>query len=168
MTSSLYRDTVGSTAWDSLPHVLHEFHERGGDGTLVVTSLGFARVLSFLGYAPSPGSAPVSLRIERNGEGERWVRNFHDEVFASDQRLIRGLISERFGLFELVFKVTTRGDALRYEAVDLQLCLGPLRLTIPPWMRPRMEATERADGPRVAVNVEIGKRFRYSGFITPR
>src|SRR5436190_18073257 len=150
--SSLYRDVVGSAAWDALPRVLHEMHERGGDGTLTVTTRRFARVLSFLGYAPSAGSAAATLRIERPAEGEKWIRKFRDEVFATEQRILQGLIAERFGLFELLFKVAARADALRYEGIDLRLCIGKLRLTIPPWMRPHVEASERADGPRVHVS----------------
>ena len=166
--TSFYRDVVGSAAWDALPRVLHDLHERGGDGTLTVTAGGVAGVLSFLGYAPSRGSAPVTLRIETLPDGERWVRRFHDEVFATEQRPVRGLVAERFGIIEMLFKVAARADSLRYEPVDIRLCIGRARLTVPTWMRPRMEASERADGPRVAVNVSIGKSFRYTGYITPR
>ena len=74
MTAHLYRDIVGSTAWDALPPVLHQFHDRGGDGTFTITSRGFARVFSALGYAPSPGTAAVTLRVERSELGERWAR----------------------------------------------------------------------------------------------
>jgi len=164
VTGSLYRDVVGSIAWDALPRVLHDLHEHGGDGTLTVTSRGLARVLSFLGFAPSPGTAAVTLRIEKTDNGERWVRRFHDEVFATEQRPARGVIAERFGILEIEFKVAARGVTLQYEMLGARI----LGLTIPPWMRPRVEASERADGPRVGVNVAIGKRFRYSGFLTPR
>ena len=51
---TLYRDILGSAAWDALPAVLRDLHERGGDGTLTVTSRGLAKVLSTLGFAPSP------------------------------------------------------------------------------------------------------------------
>ncbi len=158
---SPYRDIVGSAAWDALPRVLHDLHERGGDGTLIVTARGIARLFTFLGYAPSAGSAPASLRIERTDNGERWIRNFRDEVFTTEQRVVRGLICERFGPFEVQYKVTARGNALHYEIVALRL----FGLKIP---RPRMEVSERADGPRVHISVGIGKSFRYTGFIIPR
>src|SRR5213592_2492267 len=151
---TLYRDIVGSAGWDALPHVLHDMHERGGDGTLTVTSRGLARVLSFLGYAPSPGTAAVTLRIEKTDGGERWVRNFHGEVFASEQRMVRGAIAERFGIFELQFKVVARGVMLQYEVLSIRV----LGMMLPDWMRPRFEASERADGHRVGVNVAIGKK----------
>jgi hypothetical protein len=163
MAESLYRDIVGSAAWDALPPVLHDLHERGGDGTLVVTSRGVARLFSILGYAPSPGSAAVTLRVEKTDAGERWVRDFQGEVFATEQRVVRGLISERLGVAEVQFKVVARGVTLQYEIVSLRL----FGMTIPPWMRPRMEASERADGPRVHVSASIGN-FRYAGFIVPR
>lgn len=164
MTPSLYRDIVGSTAWDSLPPVLHDLHERGGSGSFTVTSRGFARVLSFLGFAPSPGTAAVTLRIEKTDAGERWIRDFNGEVFTSEQRAVRGVIAERAGAVELELKVTARGVMLQYELVGMRL----FGLTIPEWMRPKLDAYERADGPRVGVNMAVGKRFRYSGFITPR
>lgn len=157
-----YRDVVGSAAWDALPRVLHDLHERGGDGTLVVTASGIARLFTFLGYAPSAGSAPATLRIERtDAGGERWIRKFRDEVFTTEQRVVRGLICERFGPFELQFKVTARGSSLHYETMGLRL----FGVRIP---SPRMEASERADGPRVHVSVGVGKSFRYTGFIIPR
>jgi hypothetical protein len=160
----MYRDVVGSAAWDALPRVLHDLHERGGDGTLNVTSHGMARVFSVLGYAPSPGTRTVKLRVEKTDSGERWIRDFQGEVFATEQHAVRGLISERYGILEVEFKVNARGVSLLYEPVMMRI----LGLTIPPWMRPRMEASERADGPRVGVSVSIGKSFRYTGFITPR
>ena len=165
MAASLYRDIVGSGAWDALPRALHDLHERGGDGTLVVTSRGIARLFSVLGYAPSPGSRAVTLRIEdREAGGERWVRNFQGEVFATEQRVVHGLITERVGAAVVQYKVTARGVTLQYEIVSLRV----LGLTIPPWMRPRIEASERADGPRVHVSVSIGNSFRYAGYLVPR
>src|SRR5262249_21589108 len=161
---SLYRDVVGSTAWDGLPRVLHDLHERGGDGTLTVTSRGMARVFSFLGFAPSPGTVPVKLRVEKTDRGERWVRDFRGEIFATEQRLVRGLISERYGIVDVDFKVVARGITLHYELISVRM----FGLTLPLWMRPQAEASERADGPRVIVSVSIGKGFRYTGAITPR
>ncbi len=131
-------------------------------GSDLSNARGFARLFTFLGYAPSTGSAPATLRIERTDSGERWIRTFRDEVFATEQRVVHGLIWERFGPFELQFKVVARGGiALHYEAVALRL----FGVKIP---SPRMEASERADGPRVHVSVGIGKSFRYTGFIVPR
>jgi len=163
-TVTLYRDVVGSAAWDALPGVLHELHERGGDGALTVTSRGVARFFSALGFAPSPGSVAVKLRVETTDFGERWIRDFRGEVFATEQRLVRGLISEKYGVIDMDFKVVARGVTLHYEVVAIRV----FGLTLPPWMRPYAEASERADGPRVIVTVSIGKSFRYTGTITPR
>jgi hypothetical protein len=161
----MYRDIVGSAAWDALPPVLHDLHERGGDGTFTVTSRGIARVFSGLGFAPSAGTVPLTLRIEKTeAGGERWIRNFRGEVFATEQRVVKGVIAEKYGVLEMRFKVTARGVTLHYEVVDIRI----LGLTLPKWMRPQAEASERADGPRVCVNVSVGKSFRYTGMITPR
>ena len=161
---TIYRDIVGTAAWDALPRVLHELHERGGDGTLTVTSRGIARVFSALGFAPSPGTVPVKLTLEKTDVGERWIRDFRGEIFATDQRLLKGLISEKYGVIDMRFKVVARGVTLHYEVMDIKL----FGLTIPPWMRPQTDASERADGPRVIVSINIGKSFRYTGTITPR
>jgi len=163
-TSTLYRDVVGSAAWDSLPPVLHDLHERGGDGTFTVTSRGVARLVSALGFAPSPGSTPIKLSVEKTDFGERWVRDFRGEVFATEQRLVHGLISEKYGVIDMQLKVVARGVTLFYEVMAIKI----LGLTIPPWMRPHAEASERADGPRVFITVSVGKSFRYTGTITPR
>jgi hypothetical protein len=160
----IYRDIVGSAAWDALPRVLHEMHERGGDGTLTVTSRGIARIFSALGYAPSPGTVAVKLRVEKTDFGERWVRDFQGEVFASEQRLVRGIISERYGVLDMHFRAVARGVTIYYEVVAIRI----FGLTIPRWMRPHSEASERADGPRVHITVSIGKSFRYAGHIVPR
>ena len=160
----MYRDVVGSAAWDALPRVLHDLHERGGDGTFTVTSRGIARAFSALGFAPSPGVTPLTLRIEKTDAGERWIRNFRGEVFASEQRLVHGIISEKYGVIDMRFKVVARGITLYYEIVDIRL----FGLTLPAWMRPKAEASERADGPRVCITVSVGKSFRYTGMITPR
>ena len=161
---TIYRDVVGSAAWDALPPVLHAMHEKGGDGTFTVTSRGMARLFSVLGFAPSPGTVAVTLRIEKTDRGERWVRSFRGEVFASEQRLVRGLLAERYGVIEMDFKIAARGVTLYYEVMAIRL----FGLTLPPWMRPHAEASERADGPRVSITVSIGKSFRYTGTITPR
>src|SRR5262245_31139599 len=108
---TFYRDIVGSAAWDALPRVLHDMHERGGDGTLTVTSRGMARLFSALGFAPSPGTVAVKLTIEKTDLGERWVRDFRGEIFASEQRLVRGIIAEKYGVIEMQFKVVARGVA---------------------------------------------------------
>ena len=161
----MYRDVVGSAAWDALPRVLRDMHERGGDGTLTVTSRGVARVFSALGFAPSPGPAPVMLRIEKTDSGgERWIRNFRGKVFASEQRLVHGVLSEKYGVIDMRLKLVARGVTLHYEVVDIRV----FGLTLPHWMRPQAEASERADGPRVCVTVSIGKSFRYTGMLTPR
>ena len=161
----MYRDAVGSAAWDALPRVLHDLHERGGDGTFTVTSRGMARLFSALGFAPSAGVVPVTLRVEKTDDGrERWIRNFRGEVFATEQRLVHGTISEKYGVIDMRLKVVVRGVTLHYDVVDIRL----FGLTLPAWMRPQAEASERADGPRVCVTVSIGKSFRYTGMLTPR
>jgi hypothetical protein len=160
----MYRDVVGSAAWDALPRVLHDLHERGGDGTFTVTSRGIARVFSALGFAPSAGTVPLSLRLEKlDGGGERWIRSFRGEVFATEQRLVQGAISEKYGIIDMRFKVVARGVTLHYEVLEIRL----FGLRLPKWMVPPAEASERADGPRVIVSVSIGKSFRYTGMLTP-
>lgn len=139
-------------------------HERGGTGTFVVVSKRFARLLSLLGYLPSAGTAAITLRIEREGGTERWIRSFNGEIFPSTQRADRGVVVERIGISEVRYKVIARGVTLHHEVTSVRV----FGLTIPPWMWPRMETTERADGSRVHVKIAVGKSFGYSGFITPR
>ena len=160
---TFYRDIVGAAAWDALPPSLREMHERGGKGTFTVTSRRFARILSLLGYLPSPGSAAVTLRIEREASVERWIRSFNGEIFSSTQRAERGVVVERIGISEIRYAAHARGATLVHEILAIRL----FGLEMPRWAWPRMEATERADGPRVHVNIAAGASFRYSGFIIP-
>src|SRR3954453_9562702 len=105
-------------------------HDRGGDGTLTVTSRGVARFFSALGFAPSPGNVAVKLRVEKTEFGERWIRDFRGEIFATEQRLVHGLISEKYGIIDMDFKVVARGITLHYQVVSIRV----FGLTIPPWM----------------------------------
>lgn len=159
---TFYREVVGAAAWDALPRALHEMHERGGAGTFTVTSRRFARVLSLLGYLPSPGVAQVTLRIEREANLERWTRSFNGEIFASTQRVERGVIVERVGISEIRYAVHARGAALHLDILSIRL----FGLPVPRRLWPRLEATERADGLRVHVNIAVGTSFRYSGTIS--
>jgi Domain of unknown function (DUF4166) len=161
---SIYREILGAAAWDALPPALRNMHERGGAGTFTVVSRGFAKILSLLGYLPSAGNATVTLRIEREGGVERWIRSFNGEIFASTQRMERGIVAERIGISEIRYAVVPRGTTLHHEILSVRI----LGLAVPKWMLPRLEATERADGPRVHVNVAVGKAFRYTGALAPR
>ena len=72
--------------------MLHDLHDRGGDGTFTVTSRGVARVFSALGFAPSPGVTPLTLRVEKTDSGgERWIRNVAANPLVDVKAVIAGV-----------------------------------------------------------------------------
>ncbi len=168
MNASIYREALGNTAWETLPQAIRDMHERGGEGKFLVTCRGLARVLAMFRFVPSGGEASVDLHIERRRGTERWIRYFNGDVFATSQRLFRGVVAERVGPFEVLLKVAASNDALLYDISGVDFALGPIRIPVPKRLLPNLHASERAMGARVLVTIGAGKSFGYTGHLNPR
>jgi hypothetical protein len=117
-------------------------------------------------------AAATRLRIIAEKDGECWERQFDSQSFTTLQWAEDGgLLVERFGSWELRFALRADGAALVYEQRGARLCLGPLRLPMPPAFAPQVKATESCDGParvHVAVTVTlpfIGLLIGYDGHL---
>ena len=133
-----------------------------------------ARLLARLLRLPAAGvGVPVRLVVTETREGECWHRTFAGRDFITDQRrMADGLMAERAGAFEMLFRLDERGGVLLYRQVGFAFRLGPLRVRLPRLLSPRVVARERtsADGSRVGVRVRViaplvGLLIAYGGCI---
>jgi uncharacterized protein DUF4166 len=107
---------------------------------------------------PSSSTAlDVRLAIARDAESERWMRTFGGRRLVTVQRgLADGTLTERFGALELRFHLRVVDGTLTYVQAGAGLILGRLRIPLPRWISPRVEAREACvDGQRSYVQVGI-------------
>ncbi len=85
-----------------------------------------------------------------------------------------GLLVERFGMFELRFRLTVVDGALSYQTTRAAFRLGSLSIPVPSWLGPRITAWERPvnNSDQIAVSVEvhlpfIGRLIAYDGLLAP-
>jgi hypothetical protein len=143
------------------------FQVRRGEGLLNRMAATLMRL-----PAASEG-VPIQLRIEGNGEHERWIRHFGLRRLTTFQRgLAEGtLLGERFGPLELVFRLEAVDGCLCYRMVGARLRLGPLGIPLPRGLRPEVaacESTGAAGATNVMVDVAlpvIGRLIRYEGLL---
>ncbi len=133
----------------------------------------FARFLARLLRLPSvTEAADAWLVVTPLGRGERWMRSFDGRLLTSTQwEGSGGRLIERIKLLELQFWLEVRAGALFYRQVGASLRFGPLRVPLPRWMAPRVEAREEPDGAgrmHVLVSVtvpRVGLLVSYEGHI---
>lgn len=118
-----------------------------------------ARLLARLLRLPAAGaSVHTRLVVTPTREGERWHRTFAGRDFVTYQRRTAdGLMAERAGAFEILFRLDERGGMRRYRQVGFALRLGRLRIRLPRRLSPRVVGRERvsSDGSRVSVSVRV-------------
>ena len=173
--AGLYERLVGE-GWGVLDEPVRRFHLRArGTGTFAVQRGGgrLARVVARLMGLPEGGEGvPLLLSVEPHGGGERWRRSFAGSEFVTEQgEHAAGLLAERAGPFELLFRLKAEGGALSYNQEMAALRVKSLRVRLPRLLAPRVEAWERADeggGVRVSVRVTApltGPLISYEGLV---
>jgi hypothetical protein len=172
--AGLYERLVGE-GWERLDEPVRRFHLRArGAGTFAVRrgEGRLARVVARLMGLPEGGEeVPLLLSVEPHGGGERWRRNFAGREFVTEQgEHASGLMWERTGPFELLYRLTAEGGALLYAQEGAALRVKGLRVRLPRLLAPRVEAWERADegGVRVTVCVTApltGPLISYEGLV---
>lgn len=131
-----------------------------------------ARLLARLfGFPGGARDAAAEVTIEREGDGEVWIRRFGDTEFASHLSASgRGHVTERFGAlsFDLEAEADQRGFALTIRRARLGDMLLPRLLT------PRTQARASIDEQgryRFDVTIEmplVGRLVRYRGWLAPK
>jgi hypothetical protein len=131
----------------------------------------FGQTIAWFAGFPSAGSrVRASVTIERDGNGEVWVRRFGRATFASHlTETGSGRLAERFG--PLTFDLDAKADAYGFTLGITGARLGELPL--PGFLTPKTQASAHADEHgryRFDVTVSlplIGRLVRYRGWLTP-
>jgi hypothetical protein len=173
--AGLYERLVGE-GWGGLDEQVRRLHlcARGAGTFAVRRGEGhFARVVArVLGLPQSGEAVPLLLSVETHAGGERWRRDFAGREFITEQgEHANGLLAERTGPFELLFRLTAEGGALAYRQEGAALRVGSLRVKLPRLFAPCVEAWERAEAGGVRVSVCVtaslfGPLISYEGLVS--
>src|SRR5688572_30318766 len=127
-------------------------------GADITAATGFlAWLICWAAGLPRPGcGVDVSVRFEpKDDGGEFWDRQFADRRYTSSidagSGRDRGLLTERFGPFDLRFRLTARPDGLAWSLAGWRC----LRIPLPRWSTPRIECLESADGDRFTFDIDV-------------
>lgn len=142
----LYPRALGD-AWDALPEPLRACHdpspslEAEGSFTVTRSRSWLARVvLALAGMPPAGRDVAVRLEVRALRDEQIWERDFAGFRMTTIQSLAPGgLMAERRGPLELLFRLDTEARALVYRPAGLRLRVGPLRIPLPSWCGPRVE-----------------------------
>jgi hypothetical protein len=173
---SLYAGLLGP-GWAGLPPIVRRLHEEGYATGHFTIRRGGGPLSALIGWVcrfPAAGEqVPTRLRVRRDGDTQHWERSFGNHPLATVQRALQGgLLGERFGPVECVFRLRAVEQGIAYEQVSACLCLGPWRLPLPRVLAPRIEglATEAPQGMRVHVRIGaafVGWLLTYDGLVNP-
>src|SRR5262249_4658793 len=102
-----------------------------------------SRFLARLLRLPLPAEAVgTRLRVSPSRDAERWFRAFGGRRLVTMQRERRGLLAERFGVLEFLYRLQVVEQGLEYDQKVVALALGPFLLRLPFWLSPRVVARE--------------------------
>ena len=169
----MYAAILGA-GWDALPAVVRAIHQPGevrGQVRVRRAANPIARVVAWLLRFPPPGDhVSVQLRIERDGDGQRWQRQFGSVAVNSLQRPCGGRIRESYGPVCLDFDLAASAEMLVLTQRAAALRFGSLLLPLPAWLAPRTTARVSARGSQAHLEVEIrvplcGLVLGYDGLI---
>jgi Domain of unknown function (DUF4166) len=132
-----------------------------------------ARLIRWLLRLPSAATIlDARLTIARDAESEIWMRMFGQRALVTTQRgLPDGSLAERFGALEFRFHLRVTQGAMTYVQAGAAMTVGRLRVPLPRWIAPRVDAREACvDGetPFVTVGISsplIGVVMSYEGCI---
>jgi Domain of unknown function (DUF4166) len=172
----LYPALLGG-AWAGLPQVVRRLHQEGRARGQVTIERGRhwpARLLAqILGFPPAGDNVATLLAVERRGAEQVWSRCFGGHTMISRQRLRpEGLVAERFGSLECVFRLRPTDAGIDYELAGVALNVAGLRLPVPRLLAPRGAATTWAEGDAMGLDISIsaplvGRILRYHGLVRP-
>jgi hypothetical protein len=172
----IYPGLLGS-AWAGLPLVVRRLHREGrARGTVTIErgrSWPGRLAAQMLGFPPAGDNVVTVLSVERRGEDQVWSRRFGEHLMISRQRLRPdGLVAERFGSFECLFRLRPTQRGIDYDLTGVALSVGGLRVRLPRLLAPRGAARTWGEGDAMGLDVSIaapllGRILRYHGFVKP-
>jgi hypothetical protein len=165
------------TSFAAMPAVVRDAHspepasELSGRVDIEGGASWGARVLARLfGFPGGARDVAAEVTIEREGDGEVWIRRFGDSEFASHLSAnSRGRLTERFGA--LSFELDAEADHRGFSLAIRRARFGDMPL--PRVVTPRTQAGATVDERgryRFDVAVEmpiVGRLVRYRGWLAP-
>jgi hypothetical protein len=179
MNSKLYSQLLGKD-WLAVAENIRRAHSVGGElnGVFRIaygTGLAAKQLVRWADLPRAAAAADTRLKIFSEAAGERWERRFDGKVFMTRQWKGKdGFLVERFGEWELSFKLRVEGGNLFYDQSGARLCVGALRIPMPRVCAPHVVAKEMPDGAvRVLVSVMVrlpmvGQLISYDGYLDLR
>lgn len=173
---TLYARLLG-TDWDGLSALVRRLHREGSATGRFSIRRGRGPLASLVGWLcrfPAAGEdVPTRLVVRAEGHGQRWERSFGGHALATAQWASGdGLLVERLGPVECVFRLRAVSGGLVFEPAGAWLRLGPWRSRLPRVFAPRIEAaaTEAPEGMHVRVSIGTaltGGLLTYEGHVRP-
>ena len=172
----IFRRVLGS-AWDDLPEQILALHDVSGirvfEGRARVTrgSSILARLLGrVIGFPPAADDVPLRVRMNADGERERWTRDFDGHKFSSvmsvGKKRASGLICERFGPAQFAIALVLENGGLKYVPRRWTL----LGIPMPLYLAPQGKMLEYVEDDIFHFHVElklpiIGNIVTYQGWL---
>jgi hypothetical protein len=128
-------------------------------------------IATIVGFPEAGANQGISVRLTREGDGERWARSSGGRAFSSVQMPGRGhsqwLVRERFGPVSVDMALVVDGPTLRYVIRRWAL----FGISMPLFLAPRSTAVESAKEGKFCFDVTIshpvtGLIVRYRGSLT--
>lgn len=165
MTLVLYARLFGAT-WPEIDPALQRMHcdcgpvrAKGEFRICRGTSPGAKLLLFFLRLPPPNSASQVESIIRPVGESEEWLRSFDGKSIVTFQReSVSGLLAERYGLLEFLFRLSFSDHAIHYRQVAVRIALPFFpRIPLPKWVSPHVFACETAgaSGTETGVIVKV-------------
>ncbi|APR79363.1 Hypothetical protein A7982_04710 [Minicystis rosea] len=174
--SSLYPSLLGPS-WASVAPLVQRIHAgsvvaRGVFAVRRGTSMAARLVGALLGMPPAAEATPITLAVQQDAAGERWVRTFGDRPLVTVQWESGGLLVEGLGLVQCWFRLRADGGSLIFDQVRATFGARRFSLPLPRFLSPRIEGRAEPAGDRVRVDVRIhapmvGLLVAYEGAVTP-
>ena len=119
-----------------------------------------------LGFPPASPDVPVTVRFEKHGQGERWIRDFGGSIFSSVLSPRDSGVSERFGPFSFHFDLVEKDTRLNMIPAGWSM----LGIPLPRFLMPKGVATEYEEDGRFRFDVPIilpfvGPIVHYRGWL---
>lgn len=172
---SLYRRVLGQE-FDILPPALRNLHDLTqtftfeGEAEIIAGSNIFSKAIAlFTGLPTTSRHGQVKVRIEIDGDGEIWHRDFSGHQFHSRLCIRKNTLTERLGPHDIDFQLLTDATQLVMKPIRWKTCGIPL----PRWLWPRITARENECDGRFQFEVSssfplIGQVIGYRGWLSPR
>jgi Domain of unknown function (DUF4166) len=164
-----------------LPAAVRQVHaaraplRTAGRADVTAATSAMARLVCWFAGLPKPGRAiETAVVFTSDGKGgEHWQRQFGERRYQSTivagNGRDAGLLVERFGLFDLKFRLTPRDDGLHWALAGGRF----VGLPLPRWSVPYVDGLESTDGARFTFDIDvtfpvIGWLVHYRGWLIPQ